>query len=248
MMSALFGQNDLLLLTRLVLSHLIVDFLFRMDLRIENQSEKKWTSRWLYLHGTLAGVFAYAFAGLWSAIALPLIISVSHMLIDALKSNYEDTARLFLLDQIGHVLVMVGCWLLLIDASMADVLGLLVSLTSDAHVWVLVLSYTTLIWPTGVFISKVMEPWRKAMKKTSSQGLDRAGLWIGYLERILILTFVLLNQFEAIGFLIAAKSIFRFGEIKSRQNRKEAEYILIGTMISFVIAIALGLCVHWILH
>jgi hypothetical protein len=91
-----------------------------------------------------------------------------------------------------------------------------------------------------------MEPWRREMKRTSSQGLDKAGLWIGYLERTLILTFVLLNQFEAIGFLIAAKSIFRFGEIKSPQSRREAEYILIGTMISFVMAIMLGLCTTWI--
>ena len=247
-MSTLFSQDDLLLFIRLIISHVIVDFLFQMDSRIKDQSEKKWTSNWLYLHGAIAGVSAYIFAGLWTAIALPLVISVSHILLDGFKSNYEDTARLFLLDQFGHVLVIVGCWLLLIDVNMAGVAGLLVSLMSDAKIWIFILSYMIVICPTGVLISKVMEPWRKEMKKASSQGLDRAGLWIGYLERILILTFVLLNQFEAIGFLIAAKSIFRFGEIKSRQNRKEAEYILIGTMVSFVIAIILGLCMSWVLH
>lgn len=248
MISVLFDQNDLLLFIRLMISHLIVDFLFQMDSRIEEQSGKKWTSRWLYVHGALAGIFAYLFAGLWTAIAIPLVISVSHILIDGFKSNYEDNTRLFLLDQAGHVLIIWGCWLLLIDVTMADIAGLLVSLMSDANVWILILSYMILIWPIGVLISKIMEPWGKEMKNASSQGLERAGLWIGYLERILILTFVLLDQFEAIGFLIAAKSIFRFGEIKSPQSRKEAEYILIGTMISFVIAIALGLCVQWVLH
>jgi hypothetical protein len=61
------------------------------------------------------------------------------------------------------------------------------------------------------------------------------------LERILILTFVLIDQFAGIGFLIAAKSILRFGDIKNKENRKEAEYILLGTMISFIIAIAIGI-------
>ncbi len=35
------------------------------------------------------------------------------------------------------------------------------------------------------------------------------------------------------GFFIAAKSIFRFGELKDHENRMEAEYITIGTMLSF---------------
>lgn len=247
-MSTLFSQTDLLLLTRLAISHLVVDFLFHMDSRIRDHSEKKWTSSRLYLHGMLAGVLAYIFAGLWTEISLPLVISVSHILLDGFSSCHEDTARNFLLDQAGHLLVILGCWTLLIDVNTADVARLLTSLLSNAKIWTLILLYFTAIWPSGVLIRKVMEPWRKEMKRASSQGLDRAGLWIGYLERVLILTFVLLDQFEAIGFLIAAKSIFRFGEIRSRQSRKEAEYILIGTMTSFIIAIILGLYMKWVLQ
>ena len=53
-------------------------------------------------------------------------------------------------------------------------------------------------------------------------------------------SFILGGHLEAIGFLVAAKSVFRFGEIKDPQNREEAEYILIGTLLSFVIAITVG--------
>jgi len=64
---------------------------------------------------------------------------------------------------------------------------------------------------------------------------------------VLILTFVLVNQYSGIGFLIAAKSILRFGDIKNPENRKEAEYILIGTMISFIVAILVGILARYIM-
>jgi hypothetical protein len=48
------------------------------------------------------------------------------------------------------------------------------------------------------------------------------------------------NQFDAVGFLIAAKSILRFKD----DNTLKTEYVLIGTMLSFGIAIACGLLIN----
>ena len=56
-----------------------------------------------------------------------------------------------------------------------------------------------------------------------------------------MLTFVLLNQFSAIGFLIAAKSIFRFGDLTKHQDRKLTEYVLLGTFTSVALTMAVGL-------
>ena len=67
-----------------------------------------------------------------------------------------------------------------------------------------------------------------------ARGFENGGVVIGQLERGLIFLLVLVNQPSAIGFLIAAKSVFRFGEIKEKSNRMEAEYILIGTLVSFL--------------
>lgn len=66
------------------------------------------------------------------------------------------------------------------------------------------------------------------------RGLNNGGVWIGSLERILIFIMLLMNIPTAVGFLIAAKSILRFGELKESQNRMEAEYIIIGTFLSFI--------------
>jgi len=70
--------------------------------------------------------------------------------------------------------------------------------------------------------------------------LRNAGRLIGITERFLVLTFMLLNQFAAIGFLIAAKSILRF---QGKESIK-TEYVLIGTMLSFGLAIGTGLVIQ----
>jgi hypothetical protein len=59
------------------------------------------------------------------------------------------------------------------------------------------------------------------------------------LFRSLIVVFILIRQFEAIGFLLAAKSIMRF---KSDESLK-TEYLLTGTLLSFAIAIGTGLLI-----
>jgi hypothetical protein len=65
------------------------------------------------------------------------------------------------------------------------------------------------------------------------EGLGRGGRYIGWLERSLVMTLLLIGQPSGIGFLFAAKSILRFGEIRDSHQRKVAEYIIIGTFLSF---------------
>lgn len=103
----------------------------------------------------------------------------------------------------------------------------------------IVLAYIFVIWPAGFLIAKITQPWQDQIGK--NKGLVDAGRWIGMTERILILTFVLIDQFTGIGFLIAAKSILRFSDIKNAEDHKEAGYILLGTMVSFIVAICTGL-------
>jgi hypothetical protein len=73
------------------------------------------------------------------------------------------------------------------------------------------------------------------------ESLQNAGKWIGVLERLLVLTFVLVDQWAAIGFLLAAKSVFRFGDLKNDRDRMKTEYILIGTLLSFTFTIGIGI-------
>ena len=69
--------------------------------------------------------------------------------------------------------------------------------------------------------------------------------YIGILERLFVFSFILTGHFEAIGFLLAAKSIFRFGDLKEAKDRKLTEYVLIGTLLSFGIALLTGFMVQF---
>jgi hypothetical protein len=60
-----------------------------------------------------------------------------------------------------------------------------------------------------------------------------------------VFLFILSAQPAGVGFLVAAKSIFRFGELKDNETRMEAEYIIIGTMLSFAWALTIAWLTQW---
>ena len=92
--------------------------------------------------------------------------------------------------------------------------------------------------PASILLGTFIAKWTPVNNEKNS--LPNAGAWIGYLERVLILTFMLVGCIEGIGFLLAAKSIFRFGELTKAREVKITEYVMNGTLSSFTIAILLG--------
>ncbi|MBC7820075.1 MAG: hypothetical protein IAG10_24595 [Planctomycetaceae bacterium] len=73
----------------------------------------------------------------------------------------------------------------------------------------------------------------------------RHGRIIGYLERIVIIAAVAAGSFEALGFLIAAKGLIRAKEF---DNRSFAEYFLVGSLCSVLVALAAGLLIKAIMR
>lgn len=72
----------------------------------------------------------------------------------------------------------------------------------------------------------------KIGKTESCESIKNAGALIGNLERIIAFAFVLIGQYEAVGFIIAAKSLLRFKDTDTAKT----EYVLAGTLLSFGIA------------
>jgi hypothetical protein len=70
------------------------------------------------------------------------------------------------------------------------------------------------------------------------KGLPNAGKLIGITERFLSLALILLGQYEAVGLIIAAKSILRFN------TTYKSEYVLVGTLLSFAIAAFTGIVIN----
>ena len=163
------------------------------------------------------------------------ILVVSHVAMDALKTyGLPDTLWAFLLDQAVHLAVIAGLAVLYADAFAAGWWGGL------PLIWQLVyLSGLTLLsgiiaaLPAGAilirkatagFVTDIREP---------IDGLPDGGFYIGCLERALVMLLIFTGQPSGVGFLIAAKSILRFGDVKEPAQRKMTEYIIIGTFMSF---------------
>lgn len=89
----------------------------------------------------------------------------------------------------------------------------------------------------GATTSRVVETMQAATKVVDTQEIER-GKVIGNIERILVLIFISHNNFEALGFLMAAKGLIRSKEF---EDRDRAEYILIGSLASALIAVVVSL-------
>lgn len=231
----------MLILFRLIVAHLIGDFLLQPTSWIEDKRKKKNRSKFLYIHGAIHGIIAYLLLAQWSNWYIPLVIALSHIIIDSWKINSKENTRNFIIDQILHGIILVISWLI-VENKMIALNDIIVEVYQEKNIWIVLMGYMAVIWPMRFVIALATNRWRKEIQ---NEGLMDAGKWVGQIERILILTFVIVNKFEAIGFLIAAKSIFRFSDIN--KDRKEAEYILIGTLLSFALSIVWGILLTYLL-
>lgn len=106
----------------------------------------------------------------------------------------------------------------------------------------LLLGVLVCVKPSNIIIKEIFKAANIKVNKGSDDDtgdLPNAGKLIGNVERLLSLLFVLLGQYEAVGFIIAAKSILRFAE----GDKAKSEYVLIGTLLSFSIAIFVGVAI-----
>ncbi|MFP4469887.1 MAG: DUF3307 domain-containing protein [Bacteroidales bacterium] len=243
-MEEVSAMNEAALLLRLIIAHLLADFLFQRTSWVKERPQKHWKSGKLYLHVLIVGLLTYLFSGIYHNFWIPLFVMVTHYTSDLLKSYTGNSVKYFVLDQLFHLLVIMFAWYFYLMPDL-DLWMRFQIVFNNPGILVVVTAYLFIIWPSGYLIAKITSGWQEQIDP--KKGLPDAGRWIGMIERILILTFVLINQFTGIGFLIAAKSILRFGDIKNPDNRKEAEYILLGTMISFIIAIFTGLLARYYL-
>jgi len=239
---------DIVLLLRLIAAHVLVDFIIGLDAPGRGSTATSVAPKSAVLHGLAAAVTAYVFAARWDAWWLPAVMFAAHVVSDVTTACRTRRPAVNVLDQLGHVLLLTVCWLLLTGRGTAILADGWAHLWHDPATLAVLLAYAVVIWPAGRLVGAFTARWKDRCSPADERrdGLDYGGLWIGRLERILVVTFILLNHFEAIGFLVAAKSILRYGEISRGGSRSEAEYVLIGTMMSFVVAIAAGVIAAWL--
>jgi hypothetical protein len=267
---------EISLLLRLLIAHLLTDFILQPKDWVADKNAKKFKSVKLLLHILLTTLVAYILSGLYTNWYIPLTIFITHYIIDLIKINVKDSFKYFIIDQLLHVSVIILLWLT-VENKWDDMMISLSALTVQTKFWLIVSAYLFVTWPLGIIIGKGTQKWRNQIAKEQEKaqlnrlyqtslegkmvdveepaevqeeeqglGLASAGKWIGICERVLILTFVLMHQYTAIGFLMTAKSILRFSE-KETNTQLKTEYVLVGTLVSFTSSAILGVLTSYLL-
>ncbi|EKY29922.1 hypothetical protein HMPREF0185_00920 [Brevundimonas diminuta 470-4] len=247
----------------LLAGHLLGDFVFQSDALIA----RKQTLRGLADHVAIVTVLTLLMLAptRLSILGPVAIMAASHFAMDWLKVHrLGDRLWAFGLDQAVHIAVLVGlavAWPAMASQSLWGLQPSPVQVQIYAALAVLC-GGVVAVWVGGVVIKKLVEPLSPAGRAANTLlttgvasgpivGMPNAGKYIGWLERGLTLTFILIGHPEGVGFLLAAKSILRFRDVQDQNDRHQAEYIIIGTFLSFGWALAVALAtqaavLHWL--
>lgn len=222
---------------KLLLAHLIGDFLLQPNSWVVHKEAQKAKSKYLYVHVLLH--FGVTMLLLWDLTfwKIALVIMVSHYSIDVLKLYvtplFKHANIPFFIDQLLHLVVLYCC------SYYTNLWPHTVSLFEKID-WALVTTAFFVTFPAAIIMGKILERMSSQID-VDHESLPNAGKYIGIIERLFVLIFIVLGNWASIGLLITAKSVFRFNDLKDSNNRKLTEYILIGTLTSFGLAIIAGL-------
>jgi hypothetical protein len=150
---------------------------------------------------------------------------------------------MFYIDQLLHLLVITGIVLLF---NHYFLIRPFYQLPITTHHLLILSAYLFCTKPVNIIIKEIFNTYEikinPPISETPNAGeseIPNAGKLIGITERIIALSLILYGQFAAVGFIIAGKSILRFKE----SDLPKAEYVLIGTLLSFGIAILAGIAI-----
>lgn len=226
-------MNNWLFLS-LLLAHVIGDFYLQNDKYCTQKEERKFKSWFLYVHSLVIGGMSWVAVPVYDFGFYALAIAFSHLVIDIIKTYSPKGLWSFVIDQIVH-------WaILIIVTSSFDTTTKLPIQSMDCNssfsIPLFILVILLCIKPANILIKLVLKKYQVG-ETLSCENIKNAGALIGNLERILTIIFVIIGQYEAIGFIIAAKSILRFKDTDTAKT----VYVLAGTFLSFGIALLCGL-------
>ena len=186
----------------------------------------------------LASVRVQAWLVLYILLHIGLDIS-KHALVQ--RGTFPDGARMFLADQVLHVATIAGLTWALTGVTWPDLRsGFEWSPLGRLHALTVAIIYAAVLFGGGYLIRYCTRSLSTHLLvgRESQEELRNAGLYIGWLERFLVVTAVLVQSPAMIGLILTGKSIARFPELK---EARFAEYFLIGTFLSISLALLGGL-------
>lgn len=226
---------------QLILAHLLGDFILQPNSWVADKENKKLKSKYLYLHVLIHTVLSFIF--LWNLELwwVAVLVGITHFIIDVCKlsfQNIQTTKKWFFIDQILHIAVIGGVSLYFNEFEF--------NFLKNKDFLKILIAALFLTSPASIFIKLILSSWTPVNEQAGSlqtESLSNAGKYIGILERLLVFTFIMVNHWEGVGFMVAAKSVFRFSDLAQAKQRKLTEYVLIGTLLSFGLAVLTGILI-----
>lgn len=232
----------------LAAAHFIGDFYLQPDGWIRSRNEKGVRSPALYLH---AGVHALlALLALWladasldQAMGAVGLITATHFVIDWAKAG-RTSVLAFAVDQLAHIAVIAAAVLMLQDKPVWELITNTGAYLTKNNLLYL-LGYIIIFKPASILIGQLLSAHTEKLKQQNEESqeqksLSNAGRWIGYVERLLALSFILVDEFTGLGFLVATKTVFRVGDLSRERDMRLTEYMMLGTLMSFAVALIVG--------
>ncbi len=230
-----------MIFVQLILAHLLGDFILQPNSWVAEKESKKLKSKYLYLHILIHTILSFIF--LWNSELwwIAVLTGFSHFIIDAAKLSFqtlESKKSWFFIDQALHMVVITGISLYFNEFNF--------EFLKDQEVLKIIMAALFLTTPASIFIKTLLSSWTpvpETQNDIQTESLSNAGKYIGILERLLVFTFIVVNHWEGVGFMVAAKSVFRFSDLAQAKQRKLTEYVLIGTLLSFGMAVLTGILI-----
>lgn len=240
-------------LLTLGIGHILGDFYFQTE-RIAGIKKQKYKG--VLLHGLeYYGAMLVAIIPLFG---IDMILAVTyaaliHFVIDTVKYiivKRKKTKRenvIFVADQFFHILsILILAYIMLCWNFIADEVKIIEQIVTSFNLELETVARWTLAIllihkPSNIFIQKFISEYKPKEDTSVIKFENKVGRRIGTTERIIMLIFLALNQYSALGFVLTAKSIARYDRIS--KDQKFAEYYLLGTLISTLCVIVCRLVV-----
>ena len=250
-------QSLLTTLLALLLAHLLADFPLQPEGIALNKGKHLWAS---------AAHIAIHYAAAWACLLLfthvpylslssQVIVCVYllvHLGIDTCKYSLiagkvvPDNVLVFLVDQALHCITICVAASLLAGSSALALLHLIQpSPVTKLHIVAVSTIYAGIVFGGGYLIRYLTRGLARDARTEDQNQLKNAGLYIGWVERFLILTAISVQAPALVGLILTGKSIARFPELK---EPRFAEYFLIGTLSSTALAVIGGLLIGYMIN
>jgi hypothetical protein len=241
----------------LLLTYLLDDFLLQPEWIKRKKSNRFWP---LICSGVTHLIITWACLLVFTQVPFLSIQSQAvitgyiafHLLIGDVKfrliarKTQANNWKTFLFYQSLQVIVLAITAFILTGNHLAEFFqSIQLSTTTKADILEVMIIYISVVFGGGYLIRYLTKGLAKNIVVEASSHMENAGLYVGWIERLLVITAIAIQSPALVGLILTGKSIVRFPEFK---EARFAEYFLIGTLLSISLSVFGGIVLLQLLY